>query len=59
MCRTSEEFSGGHAIGAINVPYMFKIGSGLCLLPVAAIQSFYDIVIIRMTMVVKSYLFTF
>ncbi|GFY87798.1 hypothetical protein Acr_05g0014370 [Actinidia rufa] len=27
--RTSEEFSGGHAIGAINVPYMFKVGSGM------------------------------
>ncbi|XP_059292986.1 thiosulfate sulfurtransferase 16, chloroplastic-like isoform X1 [Lycium ferocissimum] len=27
--RTPEEFSDGHAAGAINVPYMFKIGSGM------------------------------
>ncbi|KAK1439228.1 hypothetical protein QVD17_05044 [Tagetes erecta] len=27
--RTSEEFSAGHAIGAINVPYLFKLGSGM------------------------------
>ncbi|KAL7263026.1 hypothetical protein ACSBR1_001238 [Camellia fascicularis] len=26
--RTAEEFSAGHAVGAINVPYMFKVGSG-------------------------------
>lgn len=27
--RTPEEFSVGHAVGAINVPYMFKAGSGM------------------------------
>ncbi|XP_058090767.1 thiosulfate sulfurtransferase 16, chloroplastic-like isoform X2 [Magnolia sinica] len=27
--RTEEEFSIGHAIGAINVPYMLKFGNGL------------------------------
>ncbi|CAL5324223.1 unnamed protein product [Camellia sinensis] len=27
--RTAEEFSAGHAVGAINVPYMFKVGSGM------------------------------
>ncbi|KAL6959892.1 Thiosulfate sulfurtransferase 16, chloroplastic [Sarracenia purpurea var. burkii] len=27
--RTVEEFSAGHAVGAINVPYMFKVGSGM------------------------------
>lgn len=28
LCRTAEEFSDGHATGAINIPYMFRIGSG-------------------------------
>ncbi|KAL5706366.1 Thiosulfate sulfurtransferase 16 [Ranunculus cassubicifolius] len=27
--RTPEEFSGGHAVGAVNVPYMFKAGNGM------------------------------
>ncbi|CAI9259380.1 unnamed protein product [Lactuca saligna] len=27
--RTPEEFAAGHAIGAINVPYMFRLGSGM------------------------------
>lgn len=27
--RTSEEFAAGHIEGAVNVPYMFKVGSGL------------------------------
>nr|ACA79924.1 chloroplast N receptor-interacting protein 1 [Nicotiana benthamiana]ACA79925.1 chloroplast N receptor-interacting protein 1 [Nicotiana benthamiana] len=27
--RTAEEFSDGHAPGAINIPYMFRIGSGM------------------------------
>ncbi|KAM3252199.1 thiosulfate sulfurtransferase 16, chloroplastic [Capsicum annuum] len=27
--RTVEEFSDGHAPGAINIPYMFRIGSGM------------------------------
>eukprot|EP00268_Persea_americana_P057301 TRINITY_DN6855_c0_g2_i1.p1 TRINITY_DN6855_c0_g2~~TRINITY_DN6855_c0_g2_i1.p1 ORF type:complete len:179 (+),score=29.94 TRINITY_DN6855_c0_g2_i1:502-1038(+) len=27
--RTVEEFSAGHAVGAVNVPYMFKIGTGM------------------------------
>ncbi|EOX90729.1 Beta-galactosidase 3 isoform 4 [Theobroma cacao] len=27
--RTPEEFSAGHAPGAINIPYMCKVGSGL------------------------------
>ena len=27
--RTPEEFSAGHAVGAINVPYMFRLGSGM------------------------------
>ncbi|KAM0057625.1 putative thiosulfate sulfurtransferase [Helianthus debilis subsp. tardiflorus] len=27
--RTPEEFAAGHAVGAINVPYMFKLGSGM------------------------------
>ncbi|CAI9111013.1 OLC1v1011147C4 [Oldenlandia corymbosa var. corymbosa] len=27
--RTPEEFSAGHAAGAINVPYMFRVGSGM------------------------------
>lgn len=26
--RTAEEFSAGHAAGAVNVPYMFRVGSG-------------------------------
>ncbi|KAL8200354.1 hypothetical protein R6Q57_011693 [Mikania cordata] len=25
--RTPEEFAAGHAVGAINVPYLFKLGS--------------------------------
>lgn len=29
FCRTVEEFSAGHAVGAVNVPYMFKIGAGM------------------------------
>lgn len=28
LCRTVEEFSAGHVPGAINVPYMFRAGSG-------------------------------
>nr|GMD54868.1 thiosulfate sulfurtransferase 16, chloroplastic-like [Ipomoea batatas] len=27
--RTPEEFMAGHAVGAINIPYMFKVGSGM------------------------------
>ncbi|KAK4711689.1 hypothetical protein R3W88_006202 [Solanum pinnatisectum] len=27
--RTAEEFSDGHAAGAINIPYMLRIGSGM------------------------------
>ncbi|XP_021907898.1 thiosulfate sulfurtransferase 16, chloroplastic-like [Carica papaya] len=27
--RTPEEFSAGHASGAINVPYMYRVGSGM------------------------------
>ncbi|KAM7516078.1 hypothetical protein LguiA_005661 [Lonicera macranthoides] len=27
--RTSEEFSAGHPAGAFNVPYMFRVGSGM------------------------------
>ncbi|MQM17269.1 hypothetical protein Taro_050238, partial [Colocasia esculenta] len=27
--RTPEEFPAGHAVGAVNVPYMFKVGSGM------------------------------
>lgn len=27
--RTAEEFSAGHATGAVNVPYMFRVGSGM------------------------------
>ncbi|KAI8020343.1 hypothetical protein LOK49_LG04G01312 [Camellia lanceoleosa] len=27
--RTADEFSAGHAVGATNVPYMFKVGSGM------------------------------
>uniref|UniRef100_A0A1D1ZEL5 Thiosulfate sulfurtransferase 16, chloroplastic n=1 Tax=Anthurium amnicola TaxID=1678845 RepID=A0A1D1ZEL5_9ARAE len=27
--RTPEEFSAGHAVGAVNVPYMLKVGSGM------------------------------
>ncbi|KHN24869.1 Thiosulfate sulfurtransferase, chloroplastic, partial [Glycine soja] len=26
--RTPEEFNAGHAPGAINIPYMFRVGSG-------------------------------
>ena len=28
--RTAEEFANGHIEGAINIPYMFKVGSGNC-----------------------------
>ncbi|KAF5753085.1 hypothetical protein HS088_TW01G01004 [Tripterygium wilfordii] len=27
--RTPEEFSAGHADGAINIPYMYRVGSGM------------------------------
>ncbi|XP_037493055.1 thiosulfate sulfurtransferase 16, chloroplastic isoform X2 [Jatropha curcas] len=27
--RTPEEFSAGHVVGAINIPYMYKVGSGM------------------------------
>ncbi|XP_052196398.1 thiosulfate sulfurtransferase 16, chloroplastic isoform X2 [Diospyros lotus] len=27
--RTPEEFTAGHPVGAINIPYMFKVGSGM------------------------------
>ncbi|GAV78578.1 Rhodanese domain-containing protein [Cephalotus follicularis] len=27
--RTPEEFSAGHATGAINIPYMYRVGSGM------------------------------
>ncbi|KAH7566208.1 hypothetical protein ACOSP7_022577 [Xanthoceras sorbifolium] len=27
--RTPEEFSAGHASGAVNVPYMYRVGSGM------------------------------
>lgn len=27
--RTPEEFSAGHGVGAINIPYMFSLGSGM------------------------------
>jgi rhodanese-related sulfurtransferase len=27
--RTPEEFNGGHAPGAINIPYMYRVGSGM------------------------------
>lgn len=27
--RTPEEFSVGHAPGAINIPYMYRVGSGM------------------------------
>lgn len=27
--RTPEEFSAGHAVGAINIPFMYKVGSGM------------------------------
>ncbi|XP_019423887.1 PREDICTED: thiosulfate sulfurtransferase 16, chloroplastic-like [Lupinus angustifolius] len=27
--RTQEEFNAGHAIDAVNIPYMFKAGSGM------------------------------
>ncbi|KAF9596387.1 hypothetical protein IFM89_009735 [Coptis chinensis] len=27
--RTAEEFSAGHLLGAVNIPYMFKAGEGL------------------------------
>uniref|UniRef100_A0A0E0LFT6 Rhodanese domain-containing protein n=1 Tax=Oryza punctata TaxID=4537 RepID=A0A0E0LFT6_ORYPU len=27
--RTEGEFAGGHPVGAVNVPYMYKTGSGL------------------------------
>lgn len=28
VCRTPEEFSAGHVVGAINIPYMYRVGSG-------------------------------
>ena len=28
VLRTAEEFANGHIEGAINIPYMFKVGSG-------------------------------
>ncbi|KAL4569073.1 hypothetical protein LXL04_024700 [Taraxacum kok-saghyz] len=31
--RTPEEFAAGHAVGAINVPYMFRLGSGMTINP--------------------------
>lgn len=27
--RTPEEFSAGHAVGAINIPYLYRVGSGM------------------------------
>ncbi|XP_030499047.2 thiosulfate sulfurtransferase 16, chloroplastic isoform X2 [Cannabis sativa] len=27
--RTPEEFSAGHAPGAVNIPYMYRVGSGM------------------------------
>ncbi|CAN6563431.1 unnamed protein product [Malus baccata var. baccata] len=27
--RTPEEFSAGHAPGAVNIPYLYKVGSGM------------------------------
>ncbi|XP_039127209.1 thiosulfate sulfurtransferase 16, chloroplastic-like [Dioscorea cayenensis subsp. rotundata] len=27
--RTVDEFIAGHAVGAVNIPYMFKVGSGM------------------------------
>ncbi|OAY57623.1 rhodanese-like domain-containing protein 15, chloroplastic [Manihot esculenta] len=27
--RTPEEFSAGHVVGAINIPYMYRVGSGM------------------------------
>ncbi|KAJ4841625.1 Rhodanese-like domain-containing protein 15, chloroplastic [Turnera subulata] len=27
--RTPEEFSAGHAVGAVNVPFMYRVGSGM------------------------------
>ncbi|KAJ6682293.1 RHODANESE-LIKE DOMAIN-CONTAINING PROTEIN 15 CHLOROPLASTIC [Salix koriyanagi] len=27
--RTPDEFSAGHAAGAINIPYMYRVGSGM------------------------------
>ncbi|KAG9143351.1 hypothetical protein Leryth_022602 [Lithospermum erythrorhizon] len=27
--RTPEEFSAGHAVGAVNIPYMFRVASGM------------------------------
>lgn len=27
--RTPEEFSAGHASGAVNIPYMYKVGTGM------------------------------
>ena len=26
--RTPEEFSAGHVVGAVNIPYMYRVGSG-------------------------------
>ncbi|KAK9122926.1 hypothetical protein Sjap_012528 [Stephania japonica] len=31
--RTLEEFSVGHAVGAVNVPYMLKVVDGKCYYP--------------------------
>ncbi|XP_024032851.1 thiosulfate sulfurtransferase 16, chloroplastic [Morus notabilis] len=31
--RTPEEFSAGHAPGAVNIPYMYKVGSGMTINP--------------------------
>ncbi|KAJ0964046.1 hypothetical protein J5N97_029168 [Dioscorea zingiberensis] len=27
--RTVDEFNAGHAVGAVNIPYLFKVGSGM------------------------------
>ncbi|XP_072994653.1 thiosulfate sulfurtransferase 16, chloroplastic [Typha latifolia] len=27
--RTIDEFTAGHPVGAVNIPYMFKVGSGM------------------------------
>lgn len=27
--RTMDEFNAGHVVGAMNIPYMFKAGSGI------------------------------
>ncbi|EXC35281.1 hypothetical protein L484_026603 [Morus notabilis] len=33
LFRTPEEFSAGHAPGAVNIPYMYKVGSGMTINP--------------------------